>query len=451
VGLEAGQSLEDQSVPVVRHSGSSSTAAARADFADFLWDIEQEYWLGMYRFLKDDLQVRSPVSGTQLGYGPTSIQAQLDYADDHAYWQHPRFPGKPWDPKNWDVRNVALVNTPGGTLGSLANRRVLGKPYTVSEYNHPAPNQFAGEGFPMIAAFAAFQGWDGVFSFDYCSSANCEPPKITGYFSITGHTAKIAHLPACAAMFLRGDVAPARQRLTAGMPAAAERAELRASLNPRTISVATFGLDKLAALEHAVALDLNSPASGAVAAPSPAASAATASEPPAQVFVSDTGQIRWDTTRPGKGVFSVDSPRSKLLTGFIDGRRFKLDGVELAVGPTRLDWCTISLVCLDGGGFQQPGRILLAATGVVENKDAQLELLKDDRVTLRNRWGSEPAMCEGITADVTLPVAVGKVEFYSLDEAGRRKAKIEATDEGGKTVLPLRPGAQTVWYEIVVK
>jgi glycosidase len=66
-----------------------------------------------------------------------------------------------------DWANIALVNTPGGTLTGLAARRVAGKPYTVSEYNHPAPNQYVAEGFPMIAAFGAFQGWDGVFSFDY--------------------------------------------------------------------------------------------------------------------------------------------------------------------------------------------------------------------------------------------------------------------------------------------
>ena len=44
----------------------------------------------MYRFLKDELGVRSLVSGTQLGYSPVGIQAGLDYIDAHAYWNHPR-------------------------------------------------------------------------------------------------------------------------------------------------------------------------------------------------------------------------------------------------------------------------------------------------------------------------------------------------------------------------
>ena len=113
VGLEPGESLNNDNVPVVRRRGGSTTQAARTDFIDFLWDLEHDYWLGMHRFLKDDLKVRSLVAGTQLGYSPASIQTALDYLDNHSYWQHPHFPGRPWDMRNWTVRNVALVNSAG--------------------------------------------------------------------------------------------------------------------------------------------------------------------------------------------------------------------------------------------------------------------------------------------------------------------------------------------------
>ena len=115
------------------------------------------------------------VSGTQLSYSPVHVQAGLDYIDAHAYWKHPHFPGRPWDPNNWYVENVAMVNSPGGTLTSLAARRVAGMAYTVSEYNHPAPNSYAAEGFPMIAALAAHQAWDGMFSFTYSHNTEFEP------------------------------------------------------------------------------------------------------------------------------------------------------------------------------------------------------------------------------------------------------------------------------------
>jgi len=157
----------------------------------------------MYRFLKDDLELKALACGTQLSYSPVHIQAALDYIDAHSYWNHPRFPGRPWDPRNWTVRNVALVNHPPGTLGSLAVRRVAGKPFTVSEYNHPAPNQYAAEGFPMLAAFGAFQDWAAVYGFTYSHNTDFEPGRITGFFDIKGDTSRLVHLPACAAMFLR--------------------------------------------------------------------------------------------------------------------------------------------------------------------------------------------------------------------------------------------------------
>ena len=123
VGLEPGQKLEDASVPVVTHDSINLTQTARNDFVDFMWDTEHDYWLGMYHFLKDELKVKSLVSGTQLNYGPATIQAELDYLDAHSYFHHPSFPGRPWDGSNWYVRNLALVNAEdGGTLTRLASR-----------------------------------------------------------------------------------------------------------------------------------------------------------------------------------------------------------------------------------------------------------------------------------------------------------------------------------------
>ena len=73
------------------------TSTARHDFSDFLWDTEARYWWGMHRFLKNELGVKPLVAGTQMGWSPAHVQAALDYVDGHSYWQHPVFPGRPWD------------------------------------------------------------------------------------------------------------------------------------------------------------------------------------------------------------------------------------------------------------------------------------------------------------------------------------------------------------------
>ncbi len=157
VGLAPDQRLEDDSVPIVRKRGPIPPEQARADWADFMWDVEYQYWMGMYRFLKEELGVKALVSGTQLGYGPTHIQAQLDYLDDHRVLEPSCLSWSPLGSGKLVHPECGFSQFPPGTLGALAARRVVDRPYTVSEYNHPAPMFFAAEGFPMIAAFAAFR------------------------------------------------------------------------------------------------------------------------------------------------------------------------------------------------------------------------------------------------------------------------------------------------------
>ncbi len=440
IGLEEGQSLADQTVPIVPARGPQMTAAARADFADFLWDLERDYWWEMYRFLKEELKLKPLVAGTQLSYSPVHIQAGLDYIDSHAYWQHPVFPGRPWDPENWYVRNLALVNQPGGTLSGLANRRVEGLPFTVSEYNHPAPNEYAAEGFPMIAAFGAFQDWDGIFSFTYSHSRDYEPRKITGFFDIKSEVTKLVHMPACVAMFYRGDVQPATQAVVVGMTREKEQSILRETLNPWALTADRLGIPANLSLLHRVAMALKEPSDRV---PLPTLSAEQ------KVFLSDTQQICWDVSQPGAGVFLVNSPKTKLVTGFPAGRTFNLDGIQIQIGETELGWATVSLTVIKGDGFDRPGRLLLAATGKAQNTGWDLRK-EGDRVTVGRRWGDEPILCEGVPARIVLPVSSSRVKVYALDEVGRRRDAVTVSGDD-QAVVEIGPQYRTLWYEVEIQ
>ncbi|MGC8639469.1 MAG: carbohydrate binding domain-containing protein [Isosphaeraceae bacterium] len=441
LGVGPKERLEDATIPVMKKGSMNLTRTARHDFMDFLWDTEAHYWWGMYRFLKDDLHVTSLVTGTQMGYSPPHIQSHLDYVDGHSYWHHPTFPGRPWDSRNWYVEDTALVNEPGGTLARLASTRVAGKPYTVSEYNHPAPLSFAAEGFPMIAAFGAFQGWSAIYSFDYTGNNHYEPDKLDGYFDIKSDPSRLVHMPACVALFVRGDVSPALHTLLAPMPREAERRQLQQSQSAWTLTTDRFGLDDKWSLLHAIGLDLKA---GKMTAPRKPL-------PSTRTFVSDTGQIRWDISQRGAGTFMVNTPRTKLFTGFIHGRTFKLGNVSLDIGSTRLNWATISLTVIEGKGFDGPCRILIAATGLVQNKGARLQHLEGSRITLGNRWGESPVLCEGIPAKIVLPDSAERSTLYPLDAAGNRRRAIKPAAAGDRSVITLKPEYQTLWYELEVR
>jgi hypothetical protein len=440
LGVGPGERLEDSTIAVMQKSSMNLTRTARHDFADFLWDTEARYWWGMHRFLKHDLEVKSLVAGTQIGWSPPHVQAGLDYVDGHSYWQHPVFPGRPWDSRNWYVDDVALVNEPGGTLSRLAATRVMGKPYTVSEYNHPQPLSHAAEGFPMIAAFGAFQGWSAIYSFDYTGNNHFEPDKLDGYFDIKSDPSRLVHMPACAALFVRGDVAPARGTVPAAVSREAERRQLYSSQSAWTLTADRFGVESKWSLLHAIGLDLKAQK----AAPAP-------SLPITATFVSDTGQLRWDLSQPGAGTFIVDTPRSKLFTGFVRGRSFALGNIGLTVGPTRLDWATVSLTVVEGQGFAGPGRVLIAATGLVQNKGAKLQHLEGTRITLSDHWGDSPILCEGIPAKIVVPAPAERCKLYTLDTAGNRRIAKQPTPTHDGSLISIGPEDKTLWYELEIR
>ncbi|MCS7311124.1 MAG: carbohydrate-binding protein, partial [Armatimonadetes bacterium] len=98
------------------------------------------------------------------------------------------------------------------TFTGLAPKRVWGKPFTLSEYNHPAPNTYTSEGLILLAAYALLQDWDAVYFYTYAHRRDeLDARRITGFFDIDQHPTQWMSLVAAAAMFLRGDVAPAQQ------------------------------------------------------------------------------------------------------------------------------------------------------------------------------------------------------------------------------------------------
>ncbi len=263
---------------------------------------------------------------------------------------------------------------------------------------------------------------------------------ITGKNDENGDTAKLVHLPACAAMFLRGDVAAAKEIVLVPLSSDQERRTLHDTLTPRSLTAVEQGLDPRVSLTHGVGLDLQGETT-----------AAPEIDDQQAEFVSDTGQLRWNTESEAAGYFLVDSPRTKLFTGFVGGRVFELGDVILEIGPTRLDWATVSMVAVDADSFGLPGRILIAATGLVHNTDAQLEELGGDRVTLGARWGSGPVLCEGIPATILLPARAEGVRCYPLDESGNRRPAVPVEVRDGKALVTLRGEYRTVWYEVEMR
>jgi hypothetical protein len=421
---------------------------ALSDFIQFLEETELSYWTGMYSFIKEDLKAKPPVSGTQLGYSPPHIQALLDYIDIHAYWRHPQGGWISLTAKEpWTIDNDAMVNTLGNIKDRLAIMRVNNKPYTISEYNHPYPNQYGAEGQPMLCIYGRLQGWDGVFQYSYNHYVNDFEPQANPwcFFDCLARTDVLAHYPACAAIFLRGDVQEAKESVIAAVDIEKYREWL---VSHRTVSfdIGSLGIDKRLSLVHKTSLDFKGGGINPSDIPKLPADQ--------KVFISDTKEITWNTDKPESAYLAVNTPDTKFFTGFPEGRTIDMGAVQLKIGQTRLNWATVSLVSRLATGFGEQGKpasILLAATGDSGNSGRTVKSMGGKKITLPDR-GMAPVLVEGITATVTLPSDHKKTKCYALDPKGDRKKEVPVRiSKGGGSKITLKPEYETIWYEIEIQ
>jgi hypothetical protein len=427
-GLKPGEDLDRGSVAISEFSSRySRTPAAQRDWLNFLWDTETRYWAEMQRFLKADLGVKSLLVGTQAVYSPAPIQSAFDIVDDHAYWQHPHFPGRAWDPGNWRINNVPMAGIEGGgTIADLALRRVPGKPFIVTEYNAPAPNDYQGEAMPLLAAYGALQDWDGIFLFDYGGwDNNWHTDHIDSFFDSRSNPVKLASLISTAAMLRRGDVTAAAPT-QAQMPDRAVWIEaLRQSAYPP--SGTNFGMAKDVALARSV---------GAITGDGVA---------PTWPVKSETGELTWGLG--GKTVV-IDAQRSKGLIGPRLGHAYDAHGVGLELTEAQGDWGVVTATVVQGTDFSSPGRILVTTLGREENTGQQWT--DATRTSVGRNWGAAPVLVEGLGARITLPVPAARVSAFALDALGNRTTALPVTGSGRATI-ELGARYQTIWYEVVVK
>ena len=434
-GLGEDQSLEAGNVAF---SSRSSTARAWEDWLAFFVNLEQDYTQPFHRMLKDELGLRALVVDTQASYGGIGgvwRESRLDYVDMHSYWQHPSFPGRPWDPGNWTIGNTSMAAAAGrDTLTNLARHRVAGLPFTVSEYNHPAPGDYRAECMPMLAAFAGLQDWDGIFEFDYGKTpTQWEDAKINGYFQMVTDPAKLAWFPIAANLFRRGDVSPAREEVRLRVPENQIVTLLAKHGNSAGSVWDAAGVPRIASIRHRLAVEFVP--NGEVSAPRVSLPQDGAS------LRSDTGEITWASEPRQDLPFRVETERTCAVMGTVAKNALDLrPGVEITLGDTSNGWAAVGLTSMDGKPLAESGRMLLVLMNRVENQGMVWD---EARRTVGRNWGKGPTVAEPVPA--TLRFADSGLVAYALDGSGTRGRRVEATNGA----LILGADCQTVWYELV--
>lgn len=445
IGLPKEQSLESGNIALIPMDAPKNM---KKDFWNFLFDTELNYAQEMVKFLKDDLEVKALVSVTQASYGGIAgVYREVfvsDYIDMHSYWQHPRFPGRPWSRKNWNIPNSSMVRDQnGGTLTRLAIHRGHGKPFTVSEYDHPAPNDHSAEMLPMLASFAAFQDWDGIYQFNY-GGGDWDRRRIAGYFSINGHPGKLAFLPIAAVMFRMNGVTPGANETVLRMP-----------VNEIIPQLTLHGTNAKAAWKDAGA-PVSLPVTNRVAVQFKENDLSLSRKPvePSNKWISSTEQMVWDKAEPQKAIYTVNSPAVQAAIGYLGDETISLRDVSIEMSLTHpqedkssttdTNWASIAIAALDGKPITSSERVLLVAVGKVENTNMGWN---DDRTSVSDRWGKEPTVAEGIPAIITFP-NIEKLRVQPLDGTGAPKGDVPCHTSNGEITFTIGAQYKTLWYLI---
>ncbi|MEM2200686.1 MAG: hypothetical protein QW162_02285, partial [Ignisphaera sp.] len=368
--LNPDENLEQGTVRIFTSSEyRARSVAAQKDWVEFLWRLEYNFFIEMYKYLKEELKVKALVVGTQVVFGGTpNIQQLLDLIDTHHYWRYPVGSGS-----DFYVVNDAMVNSPtGNTIISIAYRRVYGKPFMISEYNHPAPNMYRSEAMIFLPAFGAYQDWDAIVFYSYGDAGGSfvfNSMRMRSTLDIDQDPARWALMVTAYMMFMRGDVQPAKQWVAVDFP---KDLEIELVRNGRA-SVWNLPHGTMVSPEYIPLLRGVGLVTSNRTKPTNAVAPANVVAPREQLYVSDTGEIIWDCKEIDRCVFIVNTSRSKVVTGFIGGRKIDLGNVFIEVKSTLLNgWATIALHVLEGEDFANAKKVLVIAIGSVFNTNMMI-------------------------------------------------------------------------------
>ncbi|MDD5432006.1 MAG: hypothetical protein PHO70_03355 [Candidatus Omnitrophica bacterium] len=177
-------------------------------------NIEKRYYTEIMKSLKKDIGVKCPITGSQ--YSSTNALEPCDFIDKHAYWDHPKFPNKPWDKNDFRIHNKsALLDKKLGIIKLLIEKSPCNlkpetcnrKPYTVTEWNHCYPNQYAYETPIILASEALRNNWDGLFQFNFSGGWKLEPDftKIESHFNTIANPQQLILNSLSSLIFLKNE------------------------------------------------------------------------------------------------------------------------------------------------------------------------------------------------------------------------------------------------------
>jgi len=440
---------------------NSSEAQLNADSVLFYTKITNDYYIDTSKYLRD-MGVKCVINLTNLPANIAELYciAQGEVVQNNGYWNHPeggfRVPVKFHDGEmiKLDPRKNHHLPFSQNLTARFAGSKVTDKPFMVTEYNVCYPTAFRSDVMLTLAAYGAYQDWDGLILFSYAhqSAENfAVKDKIEGFFDSYNDPAVWGMAGICSAVFQDKLISPPKAKVEIAYTdedrtaASWHNSVYYNSLAFMTGVSVRFVTDNYvsnadvilknkdyikhfkqddteftdvidSSLKEKGLLDKNLGYIGGG-------------------FINDTGEIKYDFTN---GIFAINTDKLKSICGYIKGRK-SFGDITTEIENEK---AAITIISRDGENICDSKKILLSVIGNCSNSD----MIWEGRTLVDP--GEGPTLMEKIKGKIYIKSNNKKCSAFALDTSGKRaeNLEVEQTDDG--FCINIDSQTITIYYEL---
>lgn len=438
---------------------------------EFLMDLHRKTYGHLKRFCKETLGMKAPLTDQNFWTSiPLAVlREQFDYVDNHFYWAHPVFPNGKFNSLPSVVMNESAIGRYAGGVSSVFISRVLGRPFTITEWDYANPNCYNVEGAFLTGAYAALQDWSGLCRFNYAQDVRqirkAEMP-LMWFFPSVNDPLRLLSERAGFLFFVRRDVRPSEVVYPFAIPAESWKdprspedfpvlparlgligkvgtmtlpADGKASYPPGTRAV--LGLEKSVRTEFPY-FTCGVPQEDLKRMTKAGAIPSGCYDPEKDVFTSSTGELK---LKRQENQFLVSTPFSE---GLVLKENQSLSGAFASVS-NRLCFGAFLVASIDRSPLAESRRILILH--LTDTKNSGMRFSGPDMNTCEDH-GTLPLLVRRGEADLTLKRPLSGFRCYALNLDGSRFAEVPLSIQNGRTRLTLRTacrGNVIAAYELI--
>lgn len=409
----------------------------------FLLETNMHMYQECKRFLRK-LGVKAPLTDANVDNSlPFGLfREQLDYVDNHLYWDIGRFVSKRGK-LPYGYCNESAIKHFAELPRKLMPSRIFGKPFTVTEFNYSYPNHYRAEGGVLMGAYAGLQNWDGLFRFAYAHNREkTQIPASNKSLDIVGDPISLLSDRIGILLFLRGDIKKAAKAVPYLISdKILEQTSLQGDLADAPDAYTLLGLVSRIGT-------VNLSANGAI--PQNAVAAVGQQQFPQneinklpywqtdasllkkmikkgifpatklEIFNSDTRQLRLDSKAISFQVVSDKTecfviPRGKLMKG----KKVKVKNAG--------DATVVCVSALDGKKLQESKHLIVFHLTDIQNTDTTY---RDRQHRVLTDWGKLPLLVRKDTAYIALKSDCA-ASIYRIDLTGKRCGQVKSNYSKG--------------------